>query len=288
MSNAPVLIGALGAAALVSAGAALWVRRQELSLGRVIAPDPTRVASARGVLGRVLLHAPGELIGRVLGSTIGIAAVLLPFLLWLTHNAVATVLASILMAVGFTTLRERQRRRAYRERMLAQLGVMVMRIEQLLSAKSLVQSLTSLDDLPEPLATVMNPILAEISETSRVGRPMRKLAEAFPTPETTMLATVFEIAEESGSQVRQNLNRIAGTIRRRLEMAQEVRAQTAEARNELRMVLGMFAALLVGGRIFMTQEILRAMSSTAGAVFALCTPFVVLLLVESILSMGQD
>ena len=287
----PATAAVLLAAAIALVGVGIMWQARERSIERAL-HDP-RARPVRGGDRQknplALLSQSQEVLGRLVGSTSGLAAVLLPILWWLTHNPVAAVLAALLMATGFVALRERQAKRALREKLLSQIGVMVMRIEQQLSAKSLVQAVASLrGDLPEPLASIMDPILTEVAETSRVGRPMRKLADAVPSPETTMLATVFEIAEVSGGRVRDNLQRIGGTIRRRLEMAKEVRAQTAEARNELRMVLGIFAVMLVAGRMFMASDILRAMSNTTGAIVALATPFAVLLWVESILSMGQE
>lgn len=124
-------------------------------------------------------------------------------------------------------LRQRRQRRLVR-----QLPDAMQALASLLQAgNSLPQALARLAETqPRPLRDEWRLLLRGLRMGERSDAVFEQLARRIDAPEARLLATTVRVALDLGGSVAEALNRLADSLRRRLDMLERIRALTAQGR----------------------------------------------------------
>lgn len=111
-------------------------------------------------------------------------------------------------------------------------------------------------DVPDPVGPEFLRIYSDIKFGTPLGQAIWSAAERMPTQEFIFFAISVSIQAETGGNLAENLEKLGGILRNRLQIKRMIKTKSAEARLT-RNVLSAMPFLFVGGLYFLSPEYIR-------------------------------
>jgi len=125
------------------------------------------------------------------------------------------------------------------ERMRAALPDLLDQLAQTLRAGlSLRQAIARVEEQPDAALTeLLHSLSVDLSLGLSVGESLERFQAKVPLPELRMVALALELTSKTGGNIAELLERSAGLQRQSLQMLRSLRAQTAQGRMSVRLVI---------------------------------------------------
>jgi len=180
------------------------------------------------------------------------------------------------------SLLRRARRSRELARMRAALPELLDQLAQTLRAGlSLPQALARIEGQTNPaLVNLLHALNVDISLGYSVSESLERFVSQAPLPELRMIALALELQHRTGGNIAELLERSAGLQRQSLQMLRSLRAQTAQGRMSVRLVVAIPLGLVAVMSLVMPDYLGSFLSSGLGlalaalAVVLLCGGFI--------------
>jgi len=166
---------------------------------------------------------------------------------------------------------ERLRRPAEVARMRAALPELLDQLAQTLRAGlSLQQAILRIEAQPEAaLAELLHALNVDLSLGYSVSESLERFQARVPLPELRMVALALELQHRTGGNIAELLERSASLQRQSLQMLRSLRAQTAQGKMSVRLVVAIPLALVVVMSLVMPDYLGSFLASGLGRGLAL-------------------
>jgi len=177
---------------------------------------------------------------------------------------------SLPIPAGMSALSDRLRRPAQIERMRAALPELLDQLAQTLRAGlSLSQAIQRIEEQPDAaLSDLLHALNVDLSLGYSVSESLERFQEKVPLSELRMVALALELQHRTGGNIAELLERSAGLQRQSLQMLRSLRAQTAQGRMSVRLVVVIPLVLVVVMALALPDYIGSFVSSGLGLALA--------------------
>ncbi|MCL2655253.1 MAG: type II secretion system F family protein [Coriobacteriia bacterium] len=177
---------------------------------------------------------------------------------------------SLRLAALVAAVLERLRRPAEIDRMRAAVPELLDQLAQTLRAGlSLSQAILRIEEQPNAaLSGLLHALSVDLSLGYSVSESLERFQAKVPLPELRMVALALELQHRTGGNIAELLERSAGLQRQSLQMLRSLRAQTAQGRMSVRLVVIIPLALVAIMAVTLPDYLGSFLSSGLGLVLA--------------------
>ncbi|MCL2333131.1 MAG: type II secretion system F family protein [Actinomycetia bacterium] len=181
------------------------------------------------------------------------------------------LLGSLPLSAAILAVAKRLRRPGEIARMRAALPDLLDQLAQTLRAGlSLHQAIMRLEEQPDAtLAELLHALNVDLSLGYSVSESLERFQAKVLLPELRMVALALELQHRTGGNIAELLERSAGLQRQSLQMLRSLRAQTAQGRMSVRLVVAIPLSLVAVMALVMPDYLGSFLSSNLGLALAL-------------------